>query len=316
MGKIVVIGAGISGLVAARDLQIKGHEVLVLEKSRSLSGRCSSRRWQGHIVDHGAQYFTVTSDVFRDELQQLSAEQLKPIQGAVIDDTGQELPASGGERYYYVPGNNRIGKVLSEGMDVRKEALVERIEHHDDRFTVLGNECGAVLVTTPWPQAASIINVTAPNPDYIPCLTTFFEFDGDFIGESKHRYALSLRCDEEPLAWSACENYKQGRIQGNKTVFVVQASEKFSRSWLEEPPEVYEPLLLQRLKEHWNIAEDPSATFSHRWRYARKGNTIQPPELPTGIFVAGDSRVDSKIESVWLDGKRAADEVDHYLRGA
>ncbi|MBJ7286116.1 MAG: FAD-dependent oxidoreductase, partial [Akkermansiaceae bacterium] len=43
--KIAVIGAGISGLVCARHLVASGQEVTVLEKSRSLGGRCATRKF-------------------------------------------------------------------------------------------------------------------------------------------------------------------------------------------------------------------------------------------------------------------------------
>jgi len=52
--RIAVIGAGIAGLVAARDLVDAGHEVVVLEKSRGLGGRMAARRAEGDaVVDHG-----------------------------------------------------------------------------------------------------------------------------------------------------------------------------------------------------------------------------------------------------------------------
>lgn len=57
---IAVIGAGVSGLIAARTLQEHGFEATVFEKSRGLGGRVATRRSElGLSFDHGAQYFTV-----------------------------------------------------------------------------------------------------------------------------------------------------------------------------------------------------------------------------------------------------------------
>ena len=46
--QVAVIGAGISGLTAARSLQDQGHAVRVFEKSRGRGGRAATRR-VGHL---------------------------------------------------------------------------------------------------------------------------------------------------------------------------------------------------------------------------------------------------------------------------
>ncbi len=320
MGSIGIIGAGLSGLVAGRELQRRGHQVVIHEKSRSLCGRCATRLWREHVVDHGAQYFTVTQSDFKQELQSLPPGLLKTIQAEVIDQHGHTIPASGGNRYFYLPGNNRMGKVLSENLEIRQDSPVERLESAGDGWSLNGDRYDVVLVTAPWPQTTLLLNQSAhsdqsqANESYVPCLTAFFEFDGAWTGQSRERYAVSIRDEEVALAWSACENHKAGRVQNGKTVFVVQASESFSRQWLEADPNEYMPHLLHDLKDRWQISELPEATFSHRWRYARKSGAITIPELPRGVYLAGDSCVESKIESVWLDGKRAASEIDEYFK--
>ena len=63
--RIVGIGAGVSGLIAARTLSDHGHEVQIFEKARIPGGRMSSRRTDSYAFDHGAQYFTATDKRFR-----------------------------------------------------------------------------------------------------------------------------------------------------------------------------------------------------------------------------------------------------------
>ena len=62
---MLILGAGLAGLKAARDLQAGGRRVLVLDKGRGVSGRAATRRWDGVPVDHGAQFFTARSEDFR-----------------------------------------------------------------------------------------------------------------------------------------------------------------------------------------------------------------------------------------------------------
>jgi predicted NAD/FAD-dependent oxidoreductase len=52
----------------------------------------------------------------------------------------------------------------------------------------------------------------------------------------------------------------------------------------------------------------------HVWRYGRpRAATRAIVELPTGAFLCGDSCSESTVEDVWLDGRRAADDVVKFL---
>ena len=47
----IVVGAGISGIAAARKLQSYGHVVEVIEKGRGVGGRMATRRFAGASFD-------------------------------------------------------------------------------------------------------------------------------------------------------------------------------------------------------------------------------------------------------------------------
>ena len=55
---VLVVGAGISGVVAAAELTRAGARVLVLEEGRSVGGRLATRRIGEATFDHGAQSIT------------------------------------------------------------------------------------------------------------------------------------------------------------------------------------------------------------------------------------------------------------------
>ena len=55
MKPIVIIGAGISGLQAARLLEIQGANYFLLEKSNKIGGRVQSETVDGFVLDHGFQ---------------------------------------------------------------------------------------------------------------------------------------------------------------------------------------------------------------------------------------------------------------------
>ena len=61
--EVVVVGAGVAGLTAARSLADAGHRVTVLDKGRRVGGRLSTREFAGGgRADAGAQFFTVRSE--------------------------------------------------------------------------------------------------------------------------------------------------------------------------------------------------------------------------------------------------------------
>ncbi|MGY0387163.1 protoporphyrinogen oxidase [Nocardioides sp. WG-D5] len=53
--RVIVVGAGIAGLTAARDLSLKGHRVTVLEASDRVGGKIRGESVAGHLVDVGAE---------------------------------------------------------------------------------------------------------------------------------------------------------------------------------------------------------------------------------------------------------------------
>ena len=53
--RVIVVGAGIAGLTAARDLSLKGHRVTVLEASDRVGGKIRGESVAGQTVDVGAE---------------------------------------------------------------------------------------------------------------------------------------------------------------------------------------------------------------------------------------------------------------------
>ncbi len=99
---IAIIGAGVAGVSAANVLKARGYNVTIFEKSRGYGGRCATKRWDGHVVDHGAQYFTIRDARFRAAVQAASGESLTRLQASVVDERGGKLPDDG--RWFHRDG--------------------------------------------------------------------------------------------------------------------------------------------------------------------------------------------------------------------
>jgi renalase len=57
----IVVGAGMAGLVAARELSAASRRVVVLDEGSGVGGPMATRRIGDGTFDHGAQFFTVRS---------------------------------------------------------------------------------------------------------------------------------------------------------------------------------------------------------------------------------------------------------------
>ncbi len=99
---VIVIGAGISGLLAALTLSKHGKKVLVLEKRRHIGGNCNSYMVDGYQVDTGVHAIT-----------HMAEGPLKML----MDNYFDYLPAFEDYGYYYIRTENTFIKVPSNLKD-------------------------------------------------------------------------------------------------------------------------------------------------------------------------------------------------------
>jgi hypothetical protein len=150
---VVVVGSGLSGLMASRALVEHGHDVVVFDKGRGVGGRLATRRIGEGVFDHGAQFFTVREDEFDRHVQEWIAA------GAVREwCRGFGPDQDGFPRYVGTAGMTSIAKHLSRDLDVRQSALVFSVLPEGDGWkTTLDDgssvDSDAVLLTCPIAQS-------------------------------------------------------------------------------------------------------------------------------------------------------------------
>lgn len=87
--KIHIIGAGISGLIAAKVLEQEGYEPIIIEASDRVGGRVKTDTVEGYLLDHGFQVLLDGYPKAKEHLnfEALELQKLKP--GAVIFSNGK-----------------------------------------------------------------------------------------------------------------------------------------------------------------------------------------------------------------------------------
>ncbi|WFO16938.1 FAD-dependent oxidoreductase [Cellulophaga baltica 4] len=89
--KIHIIGAGISGLIAAQVLEEAGFSPVVLEATDTIGGRVKTELFQGHQLDHGFQVLLTAYPVAQKYLDYKALELQKFLPGATIFKNAKQV---------------------------------------------------------------------------------------------------------------------------------------------------------------------------------------------------------------------------------
>jgi renalase len=322
--EVIVVGAGVAGLSAARALHHAGTEVKLLEKSRGLGGRAATRRVHGVRVDHGAQYFTARDPRWQRQVDAWLGDGVLQVWTHgfyTLSSHGLEAPAAGGHpRYTFAEGMNTLGKLLGEDLTVERDAKVTALARGAAYWT-LTLEDGSVrrarrvLLNLPAPQALEL-GAAALGPatlatlravTFAPCLALL----AGFRRAAPAWRGVQVRDEHSPLAWLACDSSKPGRAGaaegGAGSVLVLHATPEFSAQHLAALDEATAPLLGVAAALGF---ENPLWTQLQRWRYAK---VIQPLAArflrEDTLFFCGDWCGGSKLEDAYLSGLEVADAL-------
>lgn len=327
---VAVVGAGISGLFAARTLMDHGLQVRVFEKGRGPGGRSSTRREGDYFFDHGAQYFTVRDGRFRRYVDAWIEEGLvQPWQGRIgIAERGEvRKKIDGIDRFVGVPGMSTIAGHLATQLNINYRCNVSRIEGSPNDLRLIkdsGDDLGSfnmVIIATPPEQAIALLDESSKHLKQlqrVKMLPTWsvmavfdrsldLAFDGVFVHDS-------------PLSWVARNSSKPGRSRYE--CWVLHGSNKWSVLHLEKDPEEISGLLIEAFfKAIGSRPIQPIFVKAHRWRYAQAENPLKigclwDAELRLGI--CGDWCQMSRVEGAFLSGMAASGRVlgvSHSDRG-
>jgi hypothetical protein len=139
---IVVIGAGIAGLSFARKMKQHGREVLILERSRAVGGRCASWRHEDITMDYGVPFLHARSPLYWQTVDQLlGADVLSgwPHRVQGNGPTCQPRALDPGVRRAALRGGlNSFAKKLAEGIEILRESEVTSIKSIQGSFEISG----------------------------------------------------------------------------------------------------------------------------------------------------------------------------------
>ena len=313
--KIAILGAGVAGLSAARELRRHGVGVKLFDKSRGVGGRMSTRYAGEWEFDHGAQFFTVQDAEFQAEINEaISAGAVAPWPAkALYLKTGSLSADTGRDRYVGTPRMNSLPKYWAEGLDIdlgRRVTALTKAETWTLRFEDGSQEAGfdGVISTLPPAQAEKILPSAFPkraavtSADMHVCFCLMIGLDTPINPGWD-----TLRVKDLPIDWIAINNAKPGRSQDVGTI-VVHSEAAWSDANVDTDRARVQDIMLKSASALLGmpLAEAPHIAL-HRWLYASSKSSPDVPCLKgEGLVVAGDWCLGGRVQGAWLSGRAAA----------
>ena len=324
----LILGAGISGLVAAKVLCERGIRVTILDKGRGVGGRLATRRLEvdGETAtfDHGAQFFTARSPEFRETVarwqnQNLVREWFRG-QTTVRADGTISSESDGHPRFCAVNGMTAIAKDLAHGLDVRLSQRVATIEHANSQWKLQTEDnsqftADALILTPPVAQSLALLdNASFSLPEtlrreleamqYAPCVAALIVLDG----AGQIPAPGNLYFEGEPINWMT-DNFQKGisKVPGTIT---IHAAPQWSRDNYALDDATTIKVLCEAAAPF--LGAQVKAASVARWRYSKP---IAPRDegclflRDEQLFFAGDAFGGAKVEGAFRSGLAAAHAI-------
>ncbi|MCC5843826.1 MAG: FAD-dependent oxidoreductase [Verrucomicrobia bacterium] len=318
----LILGAGVSGLAAARTLSDSNHPVVLIDKGRGVGGRAATRKLGDRSAprgrwDHGAQFATFRSPALLSTLKRW---------GALDVLTPWHAGPDGLDRHISPEGFNAFAKALANGLEIHNSLRITSLTCAPDGWTVQaesGETFSAthIISTLPAPQLIDLLEAShfelpaieaLKQIHYHRNLTLMAKLDGP----SGLQAPGCLR-PESGILKLIVDNVHKGISEADTVT--AQATPDFSLEWYDRDRATAASVLRAALQE---IVESPiTAVQIHGWKFAEAVRRHPEPfiELSTNFraagdgFMAGDEHVSpeqhARIESALLSGIAAASGI-------
>jgi renalase len=341
--RVAIVGAGISGLSAAKQFLEGGWFVTLFDKGRSVGGRCATKRVNVQdtpvTFDHGAQYFTASTPEFESAVTEWVDKGVSKLWHGKITafnaTTGQIIDKSHDnmKRYIGAPGNSAIPKYQASSLrdtfdhhiELHVNSTVTQLKKDDqEKWMVITSSeeisqnisYDAVVISVPPEQALSLIqNHSSLIAQYLnrvsmyPCWALMLVFENKITVETDGSFVN----EHDSLTW-ICRN--SSKNDQNYDCWVVHASYTWSEKHLEQDAQSVANELFEHFKQvveklGGNVSE-PLFKAAHRWKHT----TVRSKHAQLGekylcddennLAIVGDYCGGSKIEGAFMSGLSCA----------
>lgn len=323
---VAVIGAGLAGISCAVALRKSISNVTVFESEPDAGGRMLTRQQGAFKYDSGAQYFTVRSDAFRQQVQAWQDQWLVDEWQAWLVDIqdGEALSREDGvTRYIGRPVMHSFIQDMCELCDIRYGTHIRKIQllKKESRWQLFDKHrkkkgsFDAVIVAIPAPLAVPLLKAAptlakiADQVVMMPTWSLMLAFDRPLNLGFDGAYAVN-----DKLTWFARDNAKVERDAGPaKEIWVLHGSPEWSEANKKLPDRKVIRILSTAFADvTGQEIPEPCYAVAELWPYARPVNPLNSGCLyddGLGIGACGDWCYGARVEGAYLSGISVAARI-------
>lgn len=306
---IIIIGAGMAGLMCARCLINAGFKVLIFDKGRGIGGRIASREIEHGFFNHGAS--SIPDFQTRLDLPKFTRNFLdQAIKEKILIKTKDGFTSFGSMKNFT--------KYMAIDIKIQTNKELISLTHNEGNFELFFKDETSnvkhdhiLILALPQPQSYTILNYEFPKiaarlktAKMRPSLTGLYAFKNSLepkqsIFENDNIFALN-------------ENARAGQDL-QLDCWTVHSKTVYGKMWCKLSKEEIKSKLLQEFKSlKFNNFTDPIYASGHRWLYGfgekpLGSNFIYHKNLRIGI--CGDWCKGNTILDAAISGTTLAEEI-------
>jgi renalase len=324
---VLIIGAGICGLVAATILEENGLRVCVIEREQTVGGRLATMQVGDGLADTGAQYFAAYTPQFRSWVEHWIDDGLVFTWSNGFSD-GSLIPK-------LIRHTDRPLYAVRGGMNALPKHLASKLKNVHTSREIMTATCdkngwilqdydgelytGRTLLTTlPVPLALTILDEGATILEdadlkalsaiqYSTNLTGVFQVDGPIALPAPG----AIQRNNANIVWVG-DNQQKGVSPAIATI-TMQAGDGFSKEHWDDS----DGMILNTMRQNLKIMLPEKTTILeaklHRWQHAKPLTTHHERFLVASalspLLFAGDAFDKPLVEGAVLSGQSAANVI-------
>ena len=330
MFDVAIVGAGISGLICAQQLHQAGYRVVVMEKSRGLGGRVTTRRLQDTCADRGLSYLIPAGELTTSFVELWKTQNLVTVWTDTVHEFRADLglkAVKGAPLYISPNGMSEVARFLAKDLEIQLDrrvvglSLIDGCWHLQVENSNTEIVANAVVVAIPAPQALTLLApIAAPvvldslrRVEFSSCISLIAGYAANMPLPPWQAVTVM---DDDTLAWIGLDSSK--RPGKRSPVFVLHSSAKFAQAYIDT--EDLQPVGQQLLNHASKLLPElanPDWLQVDRWRYAFPtvplADNCLNIDTPQPIVCCGDWCGGINLEGAMRSGMAAAEQINQVL---